>query len=410
MGDILFLAHRVPYPPDRGDKIRSFNILKRLCELGTVHLAAFADDEADLAHGEALRQVMGSRLGSLHIERRSVSRPVGATRAMLADKPMSLPLFDSAGIRRFVGQTLDTKPVSTVFAFSSQMAQFVPQLPPGTRFIMDFVDVDSEKFANYALKTSSAVMQFVYRREARKLGAHERAVAERADYSLFVSEAEAEVFRSKTGFRSARIRVLENGIDCDHFEPDGDFPIVDKPGAPLLVFTGQMDYRPNIDGAISFADDVLPGVREMRPDAHFAIVGRNPTPEVLRLAKRRDITVTGEVDDIRSWLHAADLVVAPLRVARGIQNKVLEAMAMAKPVIASSDAFEGIDAEPGRHIMVGDTPNAGVHMILDLLDNEAMANLIGQAARQRMLARYSWESALAPLAEMITMPRGEAAA
>jgi sugar transferase (PEP-CTERM/EpsH1 system associated) len=410
MGDILFLAHRVPYPPDRGDKIRSFNILKRLCGLGTVHIATFADDEADLAHGEALREVLGPMLGSFHIERRATSLPVGATKAVFADKPMSLPMFDSAGIRRFVAETLGAKRITTVFAFSSQMAQFVPNLPPGIRFVMDFVDVDSEKFANYALRTSSPVMQFVYRREAKKLAAFERAVAERADYSLFVSEAEAEVFGAKTGFRSPRVRVLENGIDCDYFEPDGNFPIIEKPGNPLLVFTGQMDYRPNIDGAMAFADDVFPAVRDMRPDAHFAVVGRNPPPEVRRLAKRRNITVTGEVDDIRSWLHAADVVVAPLRVARGIQNKILEAMAMARPVVASSDAFEGIDAEPGHHILVSDTPGSGAHMIVDLLDNRAMANVIGQAARQRMLTRYSWDSALAPLAEMVVPQPGEAAA
>lgn len=395
MGDILFLAHRVPFPPDRGDKIRSFNILQRLRELGTVHVATFADDDADMAHGESLRP----QLGSLHIEKRTTSRAAGAAKALLQGKPISLTMFDSAGIRAFVQQTLAERDIDTVFVFSGQMAQFVPELGRDTRFIMDFVDMDSAKFAAYAQDTGFP-MSLIHAREAKKLAAFEAAIAARADASLFVSDAEADLFRSETG--ASGIAALENGIDFHSFDPAADFPAAEIDGdGPLLVFTGQMDYRPNVEAARSFAEEVLPKIREHRPDARFAIVGRHPTPAVEKLAEHAGVIVTGGVPDIRSWLAAADIVVAPLRMARGIQNKVLEAMAMAKPVVASEPAFEGIDAVPDRDIVVAADVAGEAHAVLALLADPQRAEAIGKAARQRMLDRYSWSSTLAPLADLI---------
>lgn len=395
MGDILFLAHRIPYPPNRGDKIRSFNILKRLCQLGTVHMATFADDDEDLGHAETLRPM----LGSLHIEKRTVSKPVGAAKAILTGKPISLTLFDSAEIRGFVERTMAHEPIDTVFVFSGQMAQFVPELPGGIRFVMDFGDVDSAKFAAYA-QSSRTLMQIVHRREASKLAAFEKSVARRAYCSTFVSEAEAALFRSDTALGANRVQSLENGIDCGFFDPNAGFARIEKPEGPLVIFTGQMDYRPNVEAVVSFADDVLPVIHEHNPHTSFAIVGRNPTGEVQRLAKREGITVTGGVADIRSWLAAADIVVAPLRIARGIQNKVLEAMAMARPVVASQAAYEGIDAEPGQHLMVAENSADEAHLVLELLTNPLRANVIGQAARKRMQERYVWDQTLAPLTRL----------
>ena len=396
MGDILFLAHRIPYPPNRGDKIRSFNILKRLCELGTVHVATFADDDEDLAHAEVLRDMVGS----LYVEKRSVSKPVGAVRALLTGKPISLTLFDSAAIRRFVDNAIQTHMIDAVFVFSGQMAQFVPELPPESRFIMDFGDVDSAKFASYS-KRGNPVMRYVHAREAKRLAAFEVATAQRADCSLFVTDAEARLFRSASGLDAEKIRSLENGIDCDFFDPTADFPALTTAIGPLVIFTGQMDYRPNIDAVVSFATEVLPKIHAEHPHVEFAIVGRNPAAEVQTLDKLEGVKVTGGVDDIRSWVAAADVVVAPLRIARGIQNKVLEAMAMARPVVASRLAYEGIDAVPERHLMVADTPAQEAELVLQLLNNVTDADAMGRAARKRMLERYRWDSTLASLASLV---------
>ncbi|MFC7497899.1 TIGR03087 family PEP-CTERM/XrtA system glycosyltransferase [Enterovirga sp. GCM10030262] len=407
MRDILFLAHRIPYPPDRGDKIRSWNMLKHLGELGRVHLACFADDAADAAYLPALRQALGGRLGEAHVEVRRTPRLKAAATALLSGKPISLPSFDSAALRHFVTSLLEGGHVGAIVAFSSQMAQFVPE---GARqlFVMDFVDMDSAKFAAYA-DEAAAPLSWAYRREAKTLFAFERATAARADFSLFVSEAEAALFRAKANLPDADIRAVENGVDLAFYDPAADFPKLDPTSGPLIAFTGQMDYPPNAEAVAVFAHDVWPLVRKVRPDARFAIVGRSPTAAVRRLGQGDDVIVTGAVDDIRSWLAAASLVVAPLRIARGVQNKVLEAMAMARPVVASPAAFEGIEAEPGRDLVVADTAEAQADAILALLADPDRAAALGTAARARVESAYRWDARLAPLAGLLTGPRRAAA-
>jgi sugar transferase (PEP-CTERM/EpsH1 system associated) len=402
MVEILFLAHRIPYPPDRGDKIRSWNLIRHLATLGRVHLACFADDPADAAHLGALRAALGDRLGEAYVEVRTRGRAAAGARALIEGKPVSLTLFDSAKLGAFVQSKLAT--VDTVFAFSGQMAQFVPA-GIRQRFVMDFGDVDSAKFAQYA-EDGAGPMRWVNRREGERLSAFERATAERADLCLFVSEAEAALFRARTGL--ANIRALSNGIDVDFFDPAADFPRLAVSGAgeaPLILFTGQMDYAPNADAVCWFARAVLPRV----PGARFVIAGRDPLPSVRALADER-VTVTGGVADMRTWLAAADLVVAPLRLARGIQNKVLEAMAMAKPVIASAAAFEGIDAVPGRDLIVADGGEAMAEAISGLLGAAERAKAMGEAARLQMARCYRWEARLAPLAAMVDPGMGRRAA
>jgi sugar transferase (PEP-CTERM/EpsH1 system associated) len=399
MSDILFLAHRIPFPPDRGDKIRSFNILKHLSKLATVHLASFADDEADAAHLPALREALGGRLGEAHVEVRRTSRAAAGARALFTGKPVSLTLFDSGAMHGFVQRLLADRHVATVFAFSSQMAQFVPH---GAPLVMDFVDMDSAKFEAYA--EQGGPLASVHRREARRLFAFERETAARAQVSLFVSEDEAALFTGKAQLPGADIRALHNGVDLAFYSPGAVTP-VPAPQRPLIVFTGQMDYAPNVDAVSWFAEAVLSQI----PGAHFAIVGRSPTEAVKRLAGER-VTVTGEVADTRTWLQAADVVVAPLRIARGVQNKALECMAMGRPLVATPAAFQGIEAEPGRDLLVAETADEQARAVRHLLSDPTRAAALGTAARRRMEAVYSWEARLAPLAELIGLPRQKAAA
>jgi sugar transferase (PEP-CTERM/EpsH1 system associated) len=399
MTELLFLAHRIPFPPDRGDKIRSWPILRHLAGLARVHLACFADDEADAAHLPALREALGGRLGEAHVEVRRMGRAVAAARALLDARPVSLTAFDSPAMRRFVARILERPEVATAYVFSGQMAQFVPD-GARQRFVMDFVDMDSAKFAAYA--EAGGPLAPLHRREAAKLFAFEREVAARADVSLFVSEAEANLFRARAELPHADIRALPNGVDLDFYRPGA---VQAQAPHPLIVFAGQMDYAPNVDAAAWFAREVLPRV----PGASFAIVGRNPSAAVKALASER-VLVTGEVPDIRPWLAAADVIAAPLRVARGIQNKVLEAMAAGRPVVASPAAFEGIEAEPGRDLIVADGAEAQARAIRDLLADPARAAAIGAAARRRMEEAYRWEARLAPLAALGGLPKRRAAA
>lgn len=389
MRDILFLAHRIPFPPDRGDKIRSWHLLEHLASLTRVHLACFADDAADAAHLAALRDALGGRLGEAHVEVRSRGKVAAGAIALVERRPISLSLFDSPKLRAFVERKLAGDAIGTVFAFSGQMAQFVPA-GVRQRFVMDFGDVDSAKFAQYAAD-GAGPMRWVNRREGEKLFAFERATAARADLCLFVSEAEAALFRERTGL--ANVRALSNGIDVDFFDPEADFPRLEKAEGPLILFTGQMDYPPNAEAVRWFAREVLPLI----PAARFAVAGRNPPPAVTALAGER-VIVTGAVADMRSWLAAAAVVVAPLKLARGIQNKVLEAMAMAKPVVASPAAFEGIEAQPGRDLLVAGDAAAMAGAVNRLLE---APGTIGAAARRHMQHHYRWEARLAPLAEIV---------
>lgn len=386
MGDILFLGHRVPYPPDRGDKIRGFHILKYLSARKRVHLIAFADDTRDMKRKNGLAKFTGNR----SIVWRSKSRMKSAVEALVSRKPVSLTAFDNASLRDAVDTVLARHSIDTIYVFSSQMAQYLPARPR-QRVVMDFVDMDSAKFASYA-KQSSGPMGWFMKREARMLFQHERAVARAADASLFVSEAEAALFRKRTG--AERVHAVENGIDTEFFDPTAQFKRIDTMGA-LIVFTGQMDYRPNVEAVTWFVETILPHIRVAHPQARFAIVGRAPTEAVKALAKQPGVIVTGEVADVRGWLCAASVVVAPLKLARGIQNKVLEAMAMARPVVASRAAAEGIDH--GHTIRVGETVGEIAEEVIALLGDPGGAARLGREARAQVQGRYSWEARLAPL-------------
>lgn len=382
MSDILFLAHRVPYPPDRGDKVRSHHVLRHLSGLGRVHLATFADDPRDMGHEAAL----GQWCASVRVLRRGKGNARAALEALAGGRTVSEAAFDSTAMRAVVAELLAARRYDAVYVYSGQMAQYVPA---GQPFVMDFVDMDSAKFAAYA-DDAREPMRWMMRREARKLAAFEREVAARARASLLVSEAEAELFRRTSD--ADRVVAIENGIDTDFFDPAGVAPV--EQAGPTIVFTGQMDYRPNIDAVRWFADEVLPLV----PEARFAIVGRSPTAAVRALESER-VVVTGEVADVRGWIAAAGVVVAPLLLARGIQNKVLEAMAMARPVVASTAAAEGIDHR-GTIRVAGDAMGFA-NAIRALLADPVAAEALGQAARARTVERYGWDARLAPLAGLL---------
>lgn len=398
--EILFLVHRAPWPPDRGDRIRSWHMFEALAKLAPVHVAALADNADDTA---IARDKMVPLCKSLAIEVRNVSRPAALAQAVLRGEPVSNRLFKNTALARHIDALVRGGSITHIVGFSGQMAQYLPA-DFGGPVLMDFVDVDSAKFATYAEQDKRQPLHWVHAREARVLGAYEAAVARRVDTSLFVSEAEAAMFRHRSGLRSDKVRAVENGIDTDRFDPALTSEPIDADEGPLAVFTGQMDYRPNIDAVRWFAADILPLIRQQHPAARFAIVGRAPTDEVRALAALPGVMVTGEVPDVRPWLAAADAVVAPLLLARGVQNKLLEAMAMARPVVASVAAATGIDARPGEHLLVADDAAGMAAAVGSLFDDREAAAKMGRAARTQMIARYGWDARLAPLGDLLGLP------
>lgn len=391
MSEILFLAHRVPWPPDRGDKIRSHHILRHLSSLRSVHLACFADDAAEAAEPHDIRD----GLASYEIVVRKKPVWMAGIEALVHGRPVSLTSFASDQIQAFVEKTVRDRNVSCIFVFSGQMAQYIPASFKG-RVVMDFVDVDSAKFESYAA-SGSAPMKWIHHREGRLLRNFEHDVAKNTDFSLFVSEAEAELFRNRLGQMPETVRSMGNGIDFTYYDPGEVQAVARNANSPMILFTGQMDYPPNVEAVRSFSGDAMPIIRQTHPDAEFVIAGRAPTGDVMRLDGSNGTKVVGAVDDIRQWLAAADVVVAPLRIARGIQNKVLEAMAMNKPVVVSSTAAQGIEANHGEHFMVAENAQDEACAVVNLLNDPASAKDLGKAGGALMREHYLWENQLAAL-------------
>jgi sugar transferase (PEP-CTERM/EpsH1 system associated) len=396
--EVLFLAHRIPWPPDRGDRIRSWHLLCALAARAKVHCGCLV--EGKIAPGQV--EAIAGLTDSWCLARRSPSLGLAAVAALASGRPISVAAFSSQQLRRWVREMLDTGRVGTIFAFSGQMAQYVPDDFRG-RVVMDFVDVDSAKFAAYAAGARSWAVRSIHAREARVLSAFEQRAAHRADVSLLVTPEERDLFVSRLADPAGcAVCALGNGIDAARFSPDA---VVPEPslrlGGPHIVFTGQMDYAPNGAAVSLFAHDVMPVIRARHCDAQFTIVGRAPNAQVRALDGLHGTRVTGEVSDVRPWLAAADVVTAPLQIARGVQNKVLEAMAMARPVVLTTAAATGIGGTDGAHFAIADGAAALAAQVLALIEDRAAAHTMGVAARAFVLAHAGWDQVLAPLPAMM---------
>jgi sugar transferase (PEP-CTERM/EpsH1 system associated) len=393
--DLLLLIHRIPYPPNKGDKIRSYHLLKHLAARYRVHLATFVDDPDDwqyVPHVEALcASSRFARMNPLLARVRSLG-------ALVKNRSLSLEYYRDAGLAGWVKDTVEKHDIRRMLVFSSAMAQYADPYRSARR-VVDFCDVDSDKWRQYA-EQKSFPMSALYRYEARQLLRYERQVAREYDASLFVSAPEAELFRQLAPESSAKIGHFSNGVDTDYFSPDAPHANPYAAGERALVFTGAMDYWPNVDAVQWFAADIFPALRARYPDLRFYIVGSRPAPAVQALAQLAGVVVTGTVPDVRPYIRHAAVAVAPLRIARGIQNKVLEAMAMATPVVVSPQALEGIDAAPGSELVLAPDAAAFGAAVAALLDGQVdAAAAIGAAARARVQNNYSWSSNLACIGE-----------
>ena len=406
MGDVLFLAHRLPFPPDRGDKIRSHHLLKALTKHAPVHVGCFGDTDDDFAHEHLLAEVAASHC----LLRRSKSMLRSGLEGLATDKPISLTAFYDAKLADWVSATLRERDIQTIFVFSGQMGQYIPEEFDG-RVIVDLCDVDSAKFEAYA-DDGTFPRSWIDAREGRLLSQVEEALALRADCTMFVSEAEEALFRSRLLNTACRTAAMRNGIDTQFFDPTSVGLHQELAGleGPNFVFTGQMDYAPNINAALRVMDRLLPRIRAVYPEATFHIVGRNPVSQLTKRNREPGIRVWGEVPDVRPFLAAADIVLAPLEIARGVQNKVLEAMAMARPVLLSPEAATGIDATDGEHFAVGASDEALIARARAMLADGPATLQMAASARRYVVDKQGWAAMLAPLAELCGYPDGTAPA
>lgn len=397
MKDLLFLTHRIPYPPNKGDKLRSFHLLRHLSQCYRVHLGTFIDDPADWQYVPTLREMCGEtrflKLDSARARLRSL-------RGLLGHGPLTVPYYYDRALQDWVDGLMSDRPIHRILVFSSAMAQYVAGFSgPDLRRVIDFVDVDSDKWLQYA-ERKAGPMRWLYRRESRTLQSYEAGVAASFDVSLFVSKSETALFRGLTGAPAERVTHINNGVDADYFSPGRDYPNPYRPDEDVLVFTGAMDYWANVDAVCWFATEVLPIIRSRRPSARFYVVGARPSAEVQRLGEAEGVQVTGTVDDIRPYLAHARAAVAPLRISRGVQNKVLEAMAMAKPVLATPAAMEGIEAAEQLEELATDDKRVIAERAVALLGGSDAAEL-GRIGRRCVLEHYDWTKNLQQMERLL---------
>jgi len=380
---VLFLSQRVPYPPNRGDKITTWRLVERLQRSHRVRIVAFAHDEGDRRAAREL-EAKGFEV--------AVFPPTPRWRALprlLGSTPMTLVVYGSRALQAEVDRAV--RDVDLAYAYSSSMGAFF--LRHGLPRVMHFAELDSDKWRQYSERAPFPLSQ-VYRREWRTLHAFERSLAHAVGENVFCTPLEEQIFRER--IPGAPSCVIRNGVDLAHYSPDANAP---EPGR--LVFVGVMDYYPNVEGIAWFCESILPEVQRRVPGATLSIVGAHPTKAVRALASRPGVEVTGFVDDPRRWLRRAAVSVAPLRIARGIQNKVLEAMAMGLPVVGTRSATQGVAGEHGRDYLVAESAEEQVEAVCALLRAPERARELGRGARAFVERHHDWETCLRPVDEIV---------
>lgn len=406
---LVFLCQRIPYPPIKGDRIASYNLLRHLVRHYRVFAATFIDDPADRQYIAKFREMVADCYVG------EVRKPWAYAQALprwLAGEPISFALFRERRLAHWLDEVEQREKPVAIFAYSSNIAayavdRFQRQGSREPRRVLHFSDVDSEKFAAYA-EQSSGVMRWVFAEETRRVRREEQRLTAGADRVALVSDEEADLLRSVLSTHHDRVVTLPNGVDSELFDPQRypEAPFESK-GATYM-FTGAMDYPPNIEAVRWFAREVFPRIKAALPNAQFYIVGAKPTAEVQALASGDDIVVTGRVDSVAAYLAHAQVAVAPLRIARGIQNKVLEALAMAMPVVVSPGALTGIAASPGEHLECADSVADWERACIDLIRDAARAKQMGQAGRRLVLDLYNWDAQFARL-DRLLQPDGSPA-
>jgi sugar transferase (PEP-CTERM/EpsH1 system associated) len=388
--NILYVCHRFLFPPKRGGKIRPFNMIRHLTAAGhKVTVCSLARSEPEAREGEGIaehcaRFVMGR-----------VSNPVQVVR-MVARLPTLVPssmgFFYSPYLARSIDELVAAGDIDLIFVHASSVAQYVSKVR-GIPKILDFGDMDSQKWLEY-VKYKPLFLKPGYWLEGTKLEREEKRLARQFDLCTATTRAEWETLESyQTG---AKTDWFPNGVDAEFFKPDGQGYDPDT-----ISFIGRMDYYPNQEAMFRFCDQVWPLLRARRPDMKLLIVGADPIPAVRKLGELPGVTVTGSVPDVRPYILRSAVMVAPLNIARGTQNKILEAMAMGVPVVSSSIAAGGVDAQDEEHFLVADNPPEYAEKVLRLVEQPAERQRLAHAGRERMLSHHAWPRSMQRLDAII---------
>lgn len=384
---VVFLCQRVPYPPDRGDRITTWNFLQHLLDRGArVWLGCFTEEDRDL-DGVRFLQQRCHEVVAPRLDRRW--RKLTSLRGLLTDEPLTLPFFRHPALQAAVDRWFEQHVPDLVYVYSSSMAQYALAQPAALK-IMQFAELDSDKWLQYAAR-SGPLLRWLYRREGDRLLEFEDSVARSFDESLVVSEVEKELFMAR--IHGITPVVMPNGVDVAHFRSQGD----ERREPHTAIFTGVMDYEPNVDGICWFVERCWPELRRRHGDARLLIVGSRPVAKVTALAKAPGVEVTGRVPETPPWFDRAAVAIAPLRLARGVQNKVLEALSMGVPVVATPQAAQGLGAIPDGPVAIADDAAATVAAVARWFDDPAAARAMGEVGAQWVRDHFRWSHMFAKL-------------
>jgi sugar transferase (PEP-CTERM/EpsH1 system associated) len=386
---MFFICQRVPFPPDRGDKITTFNEIRHLSTKHEVHVFCLADGRRDLDNIPGLRRYAQSVTAVPVIGWTSRLR---ALKAIFAGEPLSVAAFNEAKLHDAICRKFAELRPDMIMVYSCNVAQYAEHFPRVPR-IMQFAELDSSRWGQFA-RRSRLPLRWIYALEQRRFFAYEQHIARTFSHALVCTAAEQRDFARL--IPDAPVSLVGNGVDLHHFYSKG---VAKRPGS--IVFTGVMDYFPNVDAVVWFCDKVLPTVQRQIPEAVLTICGSRPTAAVRRLAKRRGVTVTGRVPDTRPYLDGAEVFVAPMRMARGIQNKLLEALAMGLPCVASQAAATGTVVPDGEGILAADDPEEFAEHVVRLLRDGAFRAEMASKARAAAELSYQWEAQLACLDRVV---------
>ena len=392
-------------PPNRGDRIRTCNFLRHITKRADVWLACLADEPVSDDTWQAL-QTICRRVAIVPVEPRL--RWIRAGVSFLKGKTISEGAFSSPRLKQIVAEWSAQTSFDSALCSSSALAPYlqIRNLEQTPRHV-DLIDVDSEKWFDYA-KASGLVKRGIFHLEGQRLQKLEGEIADWASGITVVSEPEAALYRA---FRpDGPIEPIPNGVDVDYFAPeagsaDGKVPVASSQSG--CVFVGALDYKPNIDGIIWFARNVWPPIHRLHPDQILSIVGREPVADVRKLAEISGVEVVGTVPDVRPYLSQAAVAVVPLHIARGVQNKVLEALAMAKAVVASPDPLVGLRVEDGVQIFKAVEAEQWVSCVSRLLDDAQLRHDVGVAGQAYVTAHHRWEQCLEPLMRFLHLEHRE---
>lgn len=406
--DIVVIAHRVPYPADKGEKIRTFHQLSYLVAQGhSVTVFAPAENAADVEFARQLAAKLSIRVYTAPL----LPAWWRKVRALLTRQAISASHFYSQALQQLITQSLQQQAPEAILATSSAVAVYAEKaiqplaVTSRPRLLMDFMDLDSDKWHQYSA-TARWPMNRVYRREARLVAKLEQQIYHTFDQSFFISANEVSLF-SRQLAETSKVAVLANGLDTQTFYPGSIRDPQQVSAAPVFLFTGVMDYLPNEDAVLWFVEAMWPQIRQMYPAATFYIAGMNPSKRIQQLAKQPGVLVTGYVEDILPYYHQADIFVGPFRLARGVQNKILQAMACGLPIVTTPLGAEGIACEDGQHLLLASDPAQFVAAITRLLAEPALRQQLSATALHLIQQHYSWQGVLAPLAASLTAQQGQ---